>query len=433
MSSPEEGMSDHTSAQMRGSLEAGSSRTTGPDIGAPEIRQMINDSIVANTVARGPKLKATEPDIFSGLAIENPEDWYNRLLDYFRLSLIDDDCVRVTTFRTLLRGIALLWYDDLDEDDRCSFEQLKAPFLSRFNDNSQKWLVQETLDSRTLKKGEPIDNYVNDMLRLAHKLKLSNTETCNAIKRGLYPELKMYIISSAPPDLEALLSKIQMGHTIRQLHSDDAILPLSALQNRASKELNPSVAGLSLNDSLQACCDKAICSIEHKIHSATEKATKKINNAAHEALERTSNYLQPVETPRYPDIEPNRYDDRYYPRQESSQPRRYDYNRNYRGSYNPNRPQQFSQNDRIGYPVEHSTANQYSDSRPVIECSYCHKRGHHAERCFSKARDQGRPITPRDGRATIEPTRGYYNNRGGNSNRGNNQGRYPSSSQNHLN
>ena len=124
-----------------------------------------------------------------------------------------------------MRGIALIWYDDLGEDDCRTLEQLKKPFLSRFNDNSQKWLVQETLDYRSLKKGEPIDAYLNDMLRLAHKLKLSNTETCNAIKRGLYPELKMYIISSAPPDLESLLSKIQMGHTIRQLHSDDAILP----------------------------------------------------------------------------------------------------------------------------------------------------------------------------------------------------------------
>ena len=70
MSSPDGETSDHTSAQMRGSLEAGSSRITGPDIGALEIRQMINDSIVANTVTRGPKLKATEPDTFSGLAIE---------------------------------------------------------------------------------------------------------------------------------------------------------------------------------------------------------------------------------------------------------------------------------------------------------------------------------------------------------------------------
>ena len=421
-----------TNGEMGENPEAGHSRTTGPDIGAPEIRRMINDSIVANTVARGPKLKATEPDIFSGLAIENPEDWYNRLLDYFRLNHIDDDGVQVTTFRLLLRGIALLWFDDLGDEDRCSFEQIKAPFLSRFNDTSQKWLVQETMDSRTLTKSEPIDNYVNDMLRLAHKLKLSNTETCNAIKRGLYPELKMYIISSAPPDLESLLSKIQMGHTIRQLHSDDAILPLNTLQNRTPKELCPSVAGLSLNDSLQACCDKAICSIEQKIHSATEKATRKINNAAHDVLERTSNY-QPVEPLRYPDIDPNRYDDRYYPRQEFSQPRRYDYSRNYRGSYNPNRSQQYSQNDRIGYPVEHNSANQYSDSRPVIECSYCHKRGHHAERCFSKARDQGRPITPRDGRATIEPIRGHYSNRGGNSYRGSNQGRYQSSSQNRLN
>ena len=110
-----------------------------PNIGTLEIQQMINESSVANTVTRGPKLKATEPNVFSDSAIENPEDWYTRLMDYFRLSHIEDKSVQVTTFRLLLRGIALLWYEDLDEDDCCSLEQLKEPFLGRFNDNSQKW------------------------------------------------------------------------------------------------------------------------------------------------------------------------------------------------------------------------------------------------------------------------------------------------------
>jgi len=87
----------------------------------------------------------------------------------------------------------------------------------------------------------------------------------------------------------------------------------------------------------------------------------------------------------------------------------------------------------MGYTVENSNNSQYGDSRAVIECSYCHKRGHSTERCFAKARDQGRPVPSRDGRNNNEPTRGYYSYQGGSSNRGMIQPRYQSSSQNRLN
>jgi len=81
-----------------------------PNIGTLEIQQMINESSVANTVTRGPKLKATEPNVFSDSAIENPEDWYNRLMDYFRLSHMEDKSVQVTTFESLCYGMRIwIW------------------------------------------------------------------------------------------------------------------------------------------------------------------------------------------------------------------------------------------------------------------------------------------------------------------------------------
>jgi hypothetical protein len=361
-----------------------------------DVTRLIQEGIQKHEddATRGPRLKATEPDTFSGIATESPEDWFNRLNDYFNLSGVTNPKIKLTTFRLLLRGIALLWFDELrsvtaDDEDQMTFDKVRPLFLARFSDASQQWLIQETLDSRRLIKGDDIDAFLDDMLRLAHKLKLSSLETANAIKRSLYPDLKVYIISCAPADLETLIAKLQMGHTLQRVKTVDNPFPLHSSVNSIAQG-----AGSSSLENMQSACDKVLCSMEAKLQLATDKAANRISTAAAEAANRAADNAYNAYVDPYTMAGPR--EDQYAPRRRGGH--------NYfggRGHSNSGRINDFNRNSRAIFTGPPQGAK--SDDRIVRECNYCNKKGHLVDSCWAKARDEGRPY---GGRGRFDSSRG---------------------------
>lgn len=325
---------------------------------------------------RMPKMKAIEPEVYSGLPTENAVEWLNRFSCFMKMNKVDPLDMFIP-FRLLLRGVALLWYDSLEKRDLLpeDFGEVKPLFLQRFNDDSQRWMSQEALDRRRLEVGEDVSIYINDMLRLADRLDLTSEETATAIRRNLHPELKAYVISCAPPNLEALITKLQLGQTLQTMRTSHDLLMPPPMSRTAAVQIEASCDSYmtEFSKKLQQVTDQAAEKVASLTISATQSAVEpKLPSAYDErgrAVTREHSYSRPAPTYNY-SKSPDRYAKSAYGQRSPSATRRPDFNRY------PDQPRR---------AVFSPQGNGFDFSK--IECWYCQNKGHKSVDCRIKARD----------------------------------------------
>jgi hypothetical protein len=299
---------------------------------------------------RMPNLKTLEPEPFNGNMTEvSAQDWISRLEGFFKLSGFTEED-KLTMLPLLLRSVALIWHDTIikekPDNERNTYAKIKQLFLARFDDSSQKWMLQTTLDHKILRQNDNIEPYIMDIIKLAHKLGLTSTETCSALLRHVYGDLKAYIISCSPGTLQETLEKLRLGHTLQAMKSPQI--------NRIETD--------TMVKSVQDTCDNLLSNFQLKLKLASEQAIDKVNNISSAQQNANGTDSNNIRT----DTDTNYMYTRSSPFQ----------GRAIQGT-SPQRSMTNFQQQRNTYQSD-------------IVCYYCNKKGHISRDCFSKARDMGR-------------------------------------------
>jgi hypothetical protein len=106
-------------------------------------------------------------------------------------------------FALLLKSSAANWYFQLSHAEQNDYNLLKESFIQRFHDPNMDALKMQTLLQKEMQSGDNIELYINEMSKLCSELALSDKEKLSFFLRGLFPEIKQYVLRQAPLTLAA--------------------------------------------------------------------------------------------------------------------------------------------------------------------------------------------------------------------------------------
>ena len=152
-----------------------------------------------------------KPPIFSGTAQENAWFWLEKFEAFCRNANIVDDCARVENFMLLLRGSAETWYMLLANDQKTTFLRLRAAFLHRFDNPQSNFCDADALYSRKQQIGEPVAQYIEQMMTLGAKLHIDVNDMVSTIKRGLLDPLRMHVMTCGVALPEELIQQATLA------------------------------------------------------------------------------------------------------------------------------------------------------------------------------------------------------------------------------
>ena len=181
-----------------------------------------NQQAVASSLKQKNITKHLQPDEFYG----NPSDDALKFMNRFETHADLSEHYRENkpkVFRLLLRGPAEIWYHSLPADCKDDWDKLKEEFEKTFGGTENQWMLEQRLDNRSQKRGEQADDYIQDMLQQAQRLRKSNEETKKLIIRGLQPAIKRYVLGQNPKSLDATLEAVRLGETIANIDDNKSV------------------------------------------------------------------------------------------------------------------------------------------------------------------------------------------------------------------
>lgn len=296
----------------------------------------VVENSTAITVNMGTENKAGQLRYFSGKSSENAGMWFRQYNKHSK-NMKWDDSQKLEQFEMYLDGEALNWYGDLPETERETFAKLAQTFESRFDPKTHtRFMYVPEFNSRKLKPGETVDQYIDKMCQLGAKLSKSELDIIDAVTMGLTPQMREHIVFKSPQSLSEL--------------RDIARVSNSLAQERESHTVHFASLAVQTENQLVACMEKL----------TTVLAEQQVNfmKTVEDKLDRHSRQ----DTPRHRD---------------SSRGRSRDYRDNSQDRYN-NRSNSRNRNN-------HRSQNQsrrYGANNNKVLCHRCKKGTHNPERCY---------------------------------------------------
>lgn len=154
-----------------------------------------------------------KPDIFDGNPTVDAMIWFD---SFSRVANINNWSkeIQINAFPLFLSGVARAWFLSLSEDVKSDLGKLKAAFQERFASQSHDWIIFHQLSTRKQAKGEPIGEYIADITRLCHRLKLSEADLMRYFTQGLQPNIQSYVILARPKSFQEAESLARMKELV---------------------------------------------------------------------------------------------------------------------------------------------------------------------------------------------------------------------------
>ena len=135
------------------------------------------------------------------------------------------------------------WFSTLDQDTKNSFDEIAAAFEKRFflAEGARVGQVHNFYNRKFL-PAEKIEDYIDEMRRRADQLGKSKQDTQDAIVMGLPPNVKQFIISKEPKNMDELSKYARMALAIdnpSQTTSDLPVLVATTIRQELQKVLKP--------------------------------------------------------------------------------------------------------------------------------------------------------------------------------------------------
>ena len=145
-------------------------------------------------MAHNTTTNAFAPDYFHGTAQEDPQMWLRSVRHWLTYKEMDD-AEKARSFPVMLRGSALIWYENVAEDIKDDFEKMAEAFLARYHivgvtgwkDAASMWCTPQL-------PHQSVDDYLNQMERKASKTSMPEEQKRYAIINGLKPSIRQQVL-----------------------------------------------------------------------------------------------------------------------------------------------------------------------------------------------------------------------------------------------
>ena len=154
------------------------------------------------------------PSPFSGTSAESCISWLRKLNTYFKLMKIDSLDAKKQTFALLLIGSADNWMSRSNFEGK-TWEEVEKAFKAQFTPS--EWVGQQDLLSRQQGPYESVETYIEAVLSLGNRISADTTMLKQAIVQGLDKDLRAFVISQSPKDLEDVIKYAKLGETAYKL------------------------------------------------------------------------------------------------------------------------------------------------------------------------------------------------------------------------
>jgi hypothetical protein len=192
------------------------------------------------------------PNQFCGEISANANLWWTKFHAFCERNAIPN-VQRVYEFNLLISGSCENWFAMLPADQKDTYEHLRAAFIAEYANANGNIVESELFYHRKQSNNEPAVTFIDNMLKLGNKLQLANDEILRTIKRGLVPDLYMFLMDKDIPNISVLKQKCQL----REIMNTYLDLP----QN-ASKTVQNAIVKSDNAEILQSSIDKLTNSID---------------------------------------------------------------------------------------------------------------------------------------------------------------------------
>ena len=156
------------------------------------------------------------PPRFEGRKGENVRHFVSRFEKYAAHQQVEPenytDCLGL-----FLEGPALEFYDYAKrQDDGIDYENMKAEFIARFDDEQLRMITMNRLHSRKLKPSEKISEYYNDLLSISARIEIRDEDFLYIFINGLSPHIREQVICKGPATVS---EAVQVAKTLEQVKS----------------------------------------------------------------------------------------------------------------------------------------------------------------------------------------------------------------------
>ena len=134
---------------------------------------------------------------FLGSSSEDIDEWMEKFERFAKFSSWKDD-KKVGALPLMLDGAAIAFYRTLDDVTKEDFAQLKGAITEIFNSPSLAFLLRQQLSARRMSPDESLENYIEDVTRRCHRLKLADMQRLHVFVQGLRPDLKEHVMLNRP-------------------------------------------------------------------------------------------------------------------------------------------------------------------------------------------------------------------------------------------
>ena len=156
-----------------------------------------------------------KPDSFDGNPVADALAWLDIFCHIANLDNWSEE-LQLNAFPLCLRGIAHAWLITLRDVTKGTLCALFEAFRAHFASGPQDWIISQQLSARKHPQGEPIDDYITDIMRLCKRLKLSDAETVRYFIEVLQGDLQACVSLGRPKTFQEAESLARMKDIVNR-------------------------------------------------------------------------------------------------------------------------------------------------------------------------------------------------------------------------
>jgi len=146
------------------------------------------------------------PGLFNGAVTDKGQDWLATFELWAQYRGINNR-QKLAAMALQFRDNALTWYQILPEDQKDTFENLRASFVERYGQNQlAPWQRASHVWTMEQRPGEPVQDFVASMMKAAIAAGLNADQQLQAATKGLRPSIRQYVLRQQPATIQELLA-----------------------------------------------------------------------------------------------------------------------------------------------------------------------------------------------------------------------------------
>ena len=177
------------------------------------LAQAINNLGGSNNDTKVGKGSVNKPQNFAGRITEDFEDFLRHFEGYalFNNWKNDHKCRALPNFLT---SVAFDFFFSLDQDIRSDYHTVIAKMRQKFNPNELQLVKNQELYTRCQQPNEPLENYIETVLRLCTRAGKKPEDHLVGFIHGLRTGLKTFVMSQNVANLEQAMNAARLGDSL---------------------------------------------------------------------------------------------------------------------------------------------------------------------------------------------------------------------------